>query len=424
MTTPIDPYNTPSRRNAEEEDLLAPIAPTPSAASAMEAEDFLEAISEDAAPTSGTDPAFDQKNYFSFTREIPATHLGENAHDHRDAQADVSVAHETSVEKESIEASSNTAAHSPVEGDESPRMRRSIFAQTAQENEEPSPYLPTQAVNDVAATTGTTAEAEPREASAPTFEASASELSAAVSAPTEPTAVDSSAAVLSSEPAAEEAPLRVPRHRHKKEESAVPAPALEDDPFAALVGAPIEPVEIPESHRGWVHVGVFLLSIVLIPSAWYVFSDAAAKISGGEASQWATGVLNTPALLEMLGAAAIGLLLALSVRASSIGAWFWGFVIISLGATALISPYTAKEYILKPLENAIGDYNSFTANVVDYLRADLSTGGIFIYGIALVLISFVAHSVRQRAMQEGELRGRALESQERSGAAKASAKGK
>lgn len=429
MSTPTDPYNTPARRGADEEDLLAPLAPTPSAASAMEAEDFLEDISEDAAPTAGTDPAFDQKNYFTFTREIPATHLGENAEDHREVGQDVSVASETSEAKAAVSELEATVAQSDESGEatqeaDEPRVRRSIFAQTASEDEEPSPYLPTAEANapkraDVTAGSSTGAVAGAAE---PAAEAVSEEVGGVDS----PAADESNAA----EPAAEEAAnaepaTRTARHRHKKEDAA-PAPAfeLEDDPFAALVSAPIEPVEIPEHHRGWAHVGVFFLSLVLIPSAWYVFADAAAKITDGEASQWATGVLNTPAMLEMLGAAAIGLLIALSVRASSLGAWIWGLAVTSLGATALVSPYTVKEYILKPLENAIGDYNAFTANLVDYLRADLSTGRIFIYGIGLLLISFVAHSVRRRAMKEGELRGRALESQERSGAAKAATKGK
>ncbi|WP_216395461.1 hypothetical protein [Arcanobacterium phocae] len=157
----------------------------------------------------------------------------------------------------------------------------------------------------------------------------------------------------------------------------------------------LDPIPDEPKGRGWLHVGGFFLTILLLPVAWYFISDAGARLYLVDNNPWETKSFALFPFVELIGGLAVITLIWLTARATSLGAQFWGAVITLCGLAALITPSSAQRAITW-LDNQIGSYNAFTGNVIHHIELDFGTGRVAILGFMLFMTGIVAHAARRR----------------------------
>ncbi len=158
--------------------------------------------------------------------------------------------------------------------------------------------------------------------------------------------------------------------------------------------------------RGWAHTLSLLFTLLLTPLAWYILSDASIRLGLVAGNPWESGALNFAALGELIGGLAITGVIWAIARTSSLGAHIVGWIVSIAGVAALLTPTFTQKNILTPLEDSIGNFNNFTANLVHHLNLDLASGRIFIFGMLLVFTAFVSHTARKRGETSGALLAR------------------
>lgn len=165
---------------------------------------------------------------------------------------------------------------------------------------------------------------------------------------------------------------------------------------------PGEITEIPEAPKKRIgaHFGSFFATLLLVPVAWYLLSDAGARLFLVEDNPWATQQTDIFPVLELVGGLVVAAIIWILARTSSLGAQIWGAILAIAGLGAIILPQYGVE-LISQLDNAIGDYNPFTGNVVHHLNQDLGSGRIAIFGALLLLTGLVAHQARKRGQERG-----------------------
>lgn len=174
------------------------------------------------------------------------------------------------------------------------------------------------------------------------------------------------------------------------------APEADADLFA---GAAYDKVPSRAAAHWW---GI-LTTLLLTPVAWYLLSDAGARMTLPAENQWESGVLNLAALGELLAGILVLAVILLAARASSLGAFIVGSLVAIIGGAFVLFPALTQEF-LEPYLQWLRDYNDFGGNIAHHLVADGSTGRILVAGIALVLVGFVSHSARRRGRREQTIR--------------------
>lgn len=164
-----------------------------------------------------------------------------------------------------------------------------------------------------------------------------------------------------------------------------------------------EDPQIPEAPKGrWgAHIGMFFLTLLLLPVGWYLISDAGARLALVANNPWETNTLNIWAILELVGGFAVFSLALLLTASSTFGLQFFGLVLTAFGLTAIISPSLGK-HIVGALDQLIGDYNALTGNVVHHLNLDLASGRIAFYGALLLLAGLGMHIARKKGAKRSE----------------------
>ena len=160
--------------------------------------------------------------------------------------------------------------------------------------------------------------------------------------------------------------------------------------------------------RAPAHVGVLFATILLVPLAWYVVSDAHARL----VAAYKDSSVNFAGAGELVGGLAILALIWFLARASSLGAAFTGWIVAAFGALGLALPHWTERSILDPLSQRLAG-NGFTRNVANLLAYDMLTGLMFVFGGVLILTGAVSHWARRRGHKYGVLIARrtlALES--------------
>lgn len=146
-----------------------------------------------------------------------------------------------------------------------------------------------------------------------------------------------------------------------------------------------------------------LLTLLLAPVAWYLLTDAAARLTLARANPWQTGVVNYAALGELAaGVVVLIVILALMVR-SSLGAILWGFVIAVAGGTFLAVPHLTVTY-LEPAQEWLRGWNTFGQNVAHHLEWTGSTGTICVGGLTLFAFGIIAIMARRDGKREYQIR--------------------
>ena len=160
--------------------------------------------------------------------------------------------------------------------------------------------------------------------------------------------------------------------------------------------------DVPDAPRSRVpaHVGALLATLILVPVAWYLISDTAARLFYVTNNPWDDAKINFQAIGELVGALAAVALIWLLARVSSLGAIITGTILTVAGFVALFMPGRAQS-LLETLGNGFGQTNDFTANVVHHLNVDLGTGHIVVFGFVLLMTGLVSHSARRRGQRTG-----------------------
>ncbi|MCI7551811.1 MAG: hypothetical protein PUK40_06890 [Actinomycetaceae bacterium] len=161
--------------------------------------------------------------------------------------------------------------------------------------------------------------------------------------------------------------------------------------------------EVPDKPKSRVgaHIGSIFATLVLIPLAWYLISDAGVRLSVVDGNPWLTGKPNWFAIVELFGGFVALLLLWLMARASSLGAQIFGAILTLAGLVAVFSPLTGNR-VVNIVDNEIGSFNAFTSSVVHHLNLDLASGRIAVFGVIIFLTGFMIHLARKSAGRRSE----------------------
>jgi hypothetical protein len=146
------------------------------------------------------------------------------------------------------------------------------------------------------------------------------------------------------------------------------------------------PQDAPHRRGAGTHIWVLLVSLVLVPVAWYLLADGGARLTAGTNTSWVTGDIE----LAHVGELAAGAVLA--VLATVLGA---AWVAVPGPLSDLISP------VLDGLRDLAG-VGSVGENMADHLIADGTSGRLLLYGLALLAIAITVGGARRSGRAEGE----------------------
>ncbi|MDO5719619.1 MAG: hypothetical protein Q4P05_02675 [Actinomycetaceae bacterium] len=196
---------------------------------------------------------------------------------------------------------------------------------------------------------------------------------------------------------------------HREEEEDVEAttswrPRVEsterEDDSSIIDEATVVP-ELPS--RAAPRIWSFLITLLAIPAAWYLITDAAARLTLAPGNPMESGVLNPAALIELGGGLVIAIVvLSFAVR-SSLGAIIFGFLAAAGGALFLAIPELTREQIT-PVQNWLRSWNDFGSNVAHHIEWTGYTGTIFSCGLLLFVIGIIAKLARRSGRKEEEIR--------------------
>lgn len=147
----------------------------------------------------------------------------------------------------------------------------------------------------------------------------------------------------------------------------------------------------------------FVFTLLAIPAAWYLITDAAARLTLAPGNPMETGVLNPAALIELAGGLVIAILILSFAVRSSLGAIFFGFLTAVGGALFLAVPQLTQEQIT-PVQNWLRSWNDFGSNVAHHIEWTGYTGTIFTCGLLLFVIGIVTKLARRSGRKEEEIR--------------------
>ena len=176
-----------------------------------------------------------------------------------------------------------------------------------------------------------------------------------------------------------------------------PTSRLDDELFSATP----EITEMPS--RSGAHFLSFLLFLILVPVGWYLAADAGSRMTLSEAAPMFTGVASILALGELLGAIVITMILCVTARRSSLGAWFMGVITLLAGLPWVLAPGITASTMLDPLM-ALANTSSLGSNLAHHLQASGYSGRFALLAIVLMGLGYVSHSARRKGRAEEALR--------------------
>lgn len=178
------------------------------------------------------------------------------------------------------------------------------------------------------------------------------------------------------------------------------SPTEQEMDSAILDEATVVP-ELP-SHAA-PRVWSFFLTLLAIPIAWYLLSDAAARLTLATGNPMETGVINPAALIELGGGLIVAIILIALAARSSLGAIVFGFLTAVGGAFFLAVPRLTEQQ-LEPVNNWLISWNDFGSNVAHHLMWTGYTGTIFMAGLLLFVFGITSKSARRAGRKEEEIR--------------------
>ena len=176
-----------------------------------------------------------------------------------------------------------------------------------------------------------------------------------------------------------------------------PTSRLDDELFSATP----EITEMPS--RSGAHFLSFLLFLILVPVGWYLAADAGSRMTLSDAAPMFTGVASILALGELLGAIVITVILCVTARRSSLGAWFMGVITLLAGLPWVLTPGITASTLLDPL-TVLANTSSLGSNLAHHLQASGYSGRFALLAIVLMGLGYVSHSARRKGRAEEALR--------------------
>lgn len=181
-------------------------------------------------------------------------------------------------------------------------------------------------------------------------------------------------------------------HPDEPTAEAAPAPAPTPEP-APLPSSEFESYDDVPSRAG-AHWWSLISVLILTPVAWYLLSDAGARLTLAANAPWETGVLNYAAIAELASGLLVLVVILLALKGSSLGAWITGPLLFVGGALFIAFPSQVQSF-LAPYLQTLSDYNAFGGNVAHHLIADGSTGRFVIAAVVLMAVGIVSHGARR-----------------------------
>lgn len=172
-------------------------------------------------------------------------------------------------------------------------------------------------------------------------------------------------------------------------------PRTEDDVIldgSSVVGKP--------ASRAGAHWAGILLSIVLLPAAWFLIHHGEGLLSESVKAYFFGR--DTRGLVE-LGVGALVLAIALwTARRSSVGSFVMGVLTLAVGVVGLAVPDWANQTVT-PFLSDLSDHSSLGSDLATYFWTDAATGRFAVIGLALIVVGVISHSSRRAGRREQEV---------------------
>lgn len=159
--------------------------------------------------------------------------------------------------------------------------------------------------------------------------------------------------------------------------------------------------EVPS--RVGARVWSFFLTLVGVPAAWYLITDAAARLTLAEGNPLATGSINPAALAELGAGVIVAIIVIMLTIRSSLGALIFGFLAMVAGGFFLFVP-TMTANFMEPAYNWMIAFNDFGSNVAHHIQWTGYTGAMFVSGLMLFIIGLTSIFARRDGRREQDIR--------------------
>lgn len=221
-------------------------------------------------------------------------------------------------------------------------------------------------------------------------QAEAAQPSEASTAPGEPTSVTSPAeAAASAQDEDDDAPMTPVWPRR------TPEPRSEEDILldgSVVVGRP--------ASRAAAHWAGVLLSLILLPPAWFFLHDAATHLVGAtEAYRFA---ITTRGVIELVVGCLLLVLALWTARRSSLGTFVVGAITLVAGLPGLVAPGPV-DAALSPFLTRLAEQSTLGKDVATMIWSDAVSGRFLAVGLALVMVGVASHSARRAGRREQEV---------------------
>lgn len=178
-------------------------------------------------------------------------------------------------------------------------------------------------------------------------------------------------------------------------------PSLEETIFE---GATVVPT-IPS--RAAAHLWSLLLTLLLLPLAWYYAIDVAQRLRVGPNSPWQGGPITATIIAELIGASICIFLVVFIARFSSLGTFFTGLIFTAAGIFTVFTPHLAATKlapVFRALEHSNTENSSliqnFMTNIGHLLHLSAGSGLFLFIGIILLALGFVSHGARRKGRKD------------------------
>lgn len=196
-----------------------------------------------------------------------------------------------------------------------------------------------------------------------------------------------------------------------------PEVAETEEPESSSSWIPREPVELSDTQsifeeatvvpevpsRVGARVWSFFLTLIGVPTAWYLLTDAAARLTLAQGNPVATGMINPAALIELgVGVIVAIIVIMLTIR-SSLGALIFGLLAMVGGIFFLAAPAGIADF-MEPTYNWLTAFNTFGGNVAHHIQWTGYTGVMAASGLILFVIGLTSIFARRDGHREQEIR--------------------
>ncbi|MDO5034870.1 MAG: hypothetical protein Q4E01_05755, partial [Actinomycetaceae bacterium] len=181
----------------------------------------------------------------------------------------------------------------------------------------------------------------------------------------------------------------------------IPRETPEDDDTKSIFEDATVIPEVPS--RIGARVWSFLLTFVGVIAAWYLLTDAAARLTLAAGNPVATGVINPAALIELGAGAIVAIIVVLLNIRSSLGSLIFGFITMVAGGFFLAVPELTKQY-MTPAYDWLTAFNDFGGNVAHHIQWTGYTGVMAVSGLILFVIGLTAIFARRDGRRDQEIR--------------------